>query len=304
MRLQPYQQLFAIALFFIYAGVACSHEGHSRGTNDPSSRVWTFQDTGSHIHGTYVSSLDGKVLIRKQDGNLISIAIVQLTKADRQWIDRRATEIQEMNEATNGRIIFVQTPITVEIDTIANTFEPYAKLNALKYRRDDRFFFVESNGMPGHRMMVGITAWQQQVPIPQSYFGDNAWRIPLFPTVAKKPLSAKSHFFRGAIALAANGIQSSIQSKTMAERTRFWLVSLTNLEVIADARTIITTTSHQRTCRKWWERESRSHMRWMDTQFMDSRNQTVHKCKVSTPSKVTKRGNLGITIMRPRTIPI
>ena len=206
MRLQPYQQLFAIALFFIYAGVACSHEGHSRGTNDPSSRVWTFQDTGSHIHGTYVSSLDGKVLIRKQDGNLISIAIVQLTKADRQWIDRRATEIQEMNEATNGRIIFVQTPITVEIDTIANTFEPYAKLNALKYRRDDRFFFVESNGMPGHRMMVGITAWQQQVPIPQSYFGDNAWRIPLFPTVAKKPLSAKSHFFRGAIALAANGI--------------------------------------------------------------------------------------------------
>jgi phosphatidylethanolamine-binding protein (PEBP) family uncharacterized protein len=60
--------------------------------------------------------------------------------------------------------------------------------------------------MPDHRMMVGITAWQQQVPIPQPYFGDNAWRIPLEPVVAKNPMSAKSHFFRGAIALAANGV--------------------------------------------------------------------------------------------------
>ena len=55
-------------------------------------------------------------------------------------------------------------------------------------------------------MMVGITAWQQQVPLPQPYFGDNAWRIPLEPVVAKNPMSAKSHFFRGAIALAANGV--------------------------------------------------------------------------------------------------
>ena len=54
--------------------------------------------------------------------------------------------------------------------------------------------------------MVGITSWQQQVPIPQAYSGDNAWRIPLHPVPAKKPLSTKNRFLRGAIALAANGV--------------------------------------------------------------------------------------------------
>ncbi|GAA5166831.1 hypothetical protein GCM10025770_24500 [Viridibacterium curvum] len=72
--------------------------------------------------------------------------------------------------------------------------------------RDADFFYVASNGMPDHRMMVGITAWQQQVPLPQPYSGANAWRIPLRPVVAAQPLSARQHFFRGAIAIAANGV--------------------------------------------------------------------------------------------------
>ncbi len=73
-------------------------------------------------------------------------------------------------------------------------------------RSDDRFLYVESDGLPTHPMMVGITAWQQQVPLPQSYTGANAWRIPLFPTPAKEPASIKDRFLRGAIAIAANGI--------------------------------------------------------------------------------------------------
>ena len=60
--------------------------------------------------------------------------------------------------------------------------------------------------MPDHHMMVGITAWQQQVPLPQPYSGANAWRIPLRPVPAANPMSAKDNFFRGAIALAANGV--------------------------------------------------------------------------------------------------
>jgi hypothetical protein len=67
-------------------------------------------------------------------------------------------------------------------------------------------WIVESDGMPDHRMMVGITAWQQQVPLPQPYTGDNAWRIPRFPVPAANPLSTKDHFFRGAIAVAVNGV--------------------------------------------------------------------------------------------------
>ena len=73
-------------------------------------------------------------------------------------------------------------------------------------RWDERFLFVESNGLPAHNMMVGITAWQQQVPLPQNYTGANAWQLPLVPVPAKTPLSIKGRFLRGAIALAANGI--------------------------------------------------------------------------------------------------
>lgn len=73
-------------------------------------------------------------------------------------------------------------------------------------RWDGDFLYVESNGLPVHNMMVGITAWQQQVPLPQSYTGDNAWRIPLHPVPAKTPASVEGRFLRGAIALAVNGI--------------------------------------------------------------------------------------------------
>jgi phosphatidylethanolamine-binding protein (PEBP) family uncharacterized protein len=73
-------------------------------------------------------------------------------------------------------------------------------------RWDGDFLYVESNGLPAHNMMVGITAWQQQVPLPQAYTGDNAWRIPLKPVPAKTPAIVEGHFLRGAIALAVNGI--------------------------------------------------------------------------------------------------
>ena len=89
---------------------------------------------------------------------------------------------------------------------MAQAFEAFVKLRAIKTRWDDHFFYVESNGIPDHRMMVGITAWQQQVPLPQKYFGENSWQIPLNPIPAKRPQSAKGNFLRGAIAIAANGI--------------------------------------------------------------------------------------------------
>ena len=85
----------------------------------------------------------------------------------------------------------------------AKAFLPFTKLDL---RADGEFLYVGSNGLPDHNMMVGITAWQQQVPLPQLYFDDNAWRIPLKPVVAKAPAMIKGRFLRGAIALAVNGI--------------------------------------------------------------------------------------------------
>ncbi|MGI9177679.1 MAG: YHYH protein [Pirellulales bacterium] len=89
---------------------------------------------------------------------------------------------------------------------IADAFAAFEKRGDITTRRDDRWFFVESNGVPDHPLMVGIRAWQQQVPLPQRYVGDNAWRIPISPVPAAHPQTTKDRFLRGAIALAVNGI--------------------------------------------------------------------------------------------------
>jgi len=97
-------------------------------------------------------------------------------------------------------------PQQTAASTIAKAFEPFVDLKAISCRSDDRYFFVESNGIPGHPLMVGIRAWQQQVPLPQKYVGDNAWPIPLQPVPAANPVTTKDRFLRGAIALAVNGV--------------------------------------------------------------------------------------------------
>jgi phosphatidylethanolamine-binding protein (PEBP) family uncharacterized protein len=89
---------------------------------------------------------------------------------------------------------------------IAAAFGPFAKLGAVTTRRDDRWLYVESQGVPDHPLMVGIRNWQQQVPLPQNYSGVNAWQIPLEPVPAREPASTRNRFLRGAIALAVNGI--------------------------------------------------------------------------------------------------
>ena len=89
---------------------------------------------------------------------------------------------------------------------IAAAFAAFEKTGAVSCRSDDQFFYVESNGVPDHPLMIGIRAWQQQVPLPQKYVGANAWQIPLHPVPAATPAMAKDRFLRGAIALAVNGI--------------------------------------------------------------------------------------------------
>ena len=76
----------------------------------------------------------------------------------------------------------------------------------VKWRQDDKFYYLESTGIPTHKMMVGITEWQQQAPLPQDFTGDNAFKIPRHPVFADKPVSAKTALFSGAIAVAVNGI--------------------------------------------------------------------------------------------------
>ena len=90
-----------------------------------------------------------------------------------------------------------------EIPFLEAVFGAFEKVNT---RHDDKYFYVESDGIPTHKMMVGITNWQQQVPINHDYSGKNAWAIPIHPELSEKPMSTKSNFMKGAIAIAANGI--------------------------------------------------------------------------------------------------
>ena len=90
---------------------------------------------------------------------------------------------------------------------------PIAKLpgfsafaSSVRVFRSGKYYLVESSGIPAHGMMVGIESWQQQVPTPQPYTGTNAWSIPIKPVLSKSPMSAKTHFLRGAIAIAVNGV--------------------------------------------------------------------------------------------------
>jgi hypothetical protein len=92
-----------------------------------------------------------------------------------------------------------------DVKQLQKLFEHFKK-DGVTFRSDDDYFYIESNAFPNHPLMIGITAWQQQVPLPQPYTGKNAWRIPLLPVVAEKPISAKKALYRGAIALAVNGV--------------------------------------------------------------------------------------------------
>lgn len=89
---------------------------------------------------------------------------------------------------------------------VDSAFTPF-KPDGVNTFWDDDYFYVESNGIAQHEMMTGITAWQQQVPIPQCYVGANAWPIPLNPVLADTVIPVDpDHFSRGAVAVAVNGV--------------------------------------------------------------------------------------------------
>lgn len=90
------------------------------------------------------------------------------------------------------------------VPVAASAFAPFREWLGVSWDAD--YFYIEGNGLPDHTMMVGITAWQQQVPLPQPYVGDNAWRVPLKPVPAAEPAMIEGRFLRGAIAIAVNGI--------------------------------------------------------------------------------------------------
>jgi hypothetical protein len=103
----------------------------------------------------------------------------------------------------------IVNPITVTIAKTNFTFidSAFAAFKpSISTSWDDTYFYITSTGIPSHNMMIGITNWQQQVPITQPYNGTNSWSIPLQPAYATTPLSTKTNLMKGAVAVAVNGI--------------------------------------------------------------------------------------------------
>ena len=103
---------------------------------------------------------------------------------------------------TNNPIeVVIPKTSTSFIDSAFAAFKP-----ALATTWDNTYFYIASTGIPNHNMMIGITSWQQQVPVSQPYNGSNSWSIPLQPVYAAVPLSTKTNLMKGAVAVAVNGI--------------------------------------------------------------------------------------------------
>lgn len=207
--------LLALLGYMSLPSPAFAHPGHGKrsaaGTGSKSAPTpnLTVSRTDSAQRGTFVMARNGIVQIRRENDSLVSVPIAELSQSEQEYVQLRLAQIRS---AVAEPILLAQAgqrgraANQREAPLIAEAFEPFVKLKAIQTRWDDRYFYVESNGIPAHPMMVGITAWQQQVPLPQKYFGDNAWSIPLHPVPAKDALTTKNRFLRGAIALAVNGI--------------------------------------------------------------------------------------------------
>ena len=112
-----------------------------------------------------------------------------------------STPTSTSNSPVNPIEIVIPKTNTLFIDSAFTAFKP-----AISTNWDNTYFYISSNGIPNHKMMIGITNWQQQVPITQPYNGTNSWAIPLQPVYASVPLSTKTNLMKGAVAVAVNGI--------------------------------------------------------------------------------------------------
>ena len=216
-------------------------DGHDHAHADDAAdvgRSWRIASTGSIVHGTFLACREGLVTIETDDGGAVSVPTTNLSESDQAYVSQRMAAIAALNGATavdgpepsGGRappmssLLGCATP-PGNGALMVSSFTPFRP--NVRFYWDANFFYEESDGMPDPvkmpNIMVGITNWQQQLPVPVGFFASvtnpetstgslgygqpNVWRMPLVPVAAttSTPLSG-GNFQRGAVALAANGI--------------------------------------------------------------------------------------------------
>jgi hypothetical protein len=194
-----------------------------------ASRLWTVASTGRTWRGSFLASVDGFVTIAKDTGGTVRLAEWTLATDDRAYVARRNEAIRAINEEFAMRAMqsppaSCSTPPGAGASMI-ESFSPFRP--EVRFYWDATAFYVEGDSMPNAALMpsimVGITSWQQQIPVPTAYFGNitnpeantgslgygkpNVWKLPLVAVPAASPISLSGgNFQRGAVALAANGI--------------------------------------------------------------------------------------------------
>jgi hypothetical protein len=97
-----------------------------------------------------------------------------------------------------------RTNAMINCGAVKNSITGYVTANNIGVTCDSTYAYFSTYGIQSkHAMMNGITATNQQVPIPQNFTGTNAWKIPLVPVVQS---GTKTAALDGPIGVAINGV--------------------------------------------------------------------------------------------------
>ncbi|MEL6558799.1 MAG: YHYH protein [Bacteroidota bacterium] len=95
----------------------------------------------------------------------------------------------------------ISTDQVNDVASLSSLFLQYD--GVLSTNSDADHFFVNSNGIANHRMMVGITVSDDRVVVPHNY---DSWAIPLRPEISSEEISLETDLREGAVAIAINGV--------------------------------------------------------------------------------------------------
>ena len=133
-------------------------------------------------------------------------------------------------------------PVLAGFDAFADTVKAFTSGDV---------WLVECNGIPAHQMMVGITNWQQQVPVAQNYTGTNAWQFPITPNSPRNRSRRAPGCSVAQSRLPSTGSRSSMRSTTAATTRSSSANSTTSAATAAEPTTTTTTPRHST-----WKRPS------------------------------------------------
>ena len=158
-------RILLMMLVFLFSGTRVqAHPGHDHDNVAEVAagmRLWKSASGGSQFRAHLVVATQDRVEFVGGDGKPFTLPRWFLCDTDEAWIRQHVAEIQRLNE----RFVVLQGPDPKKpTPTIRQAFEPFK--DKLKFRADDKYFYVESDGLPSHPMMKGIRSWQQQVPLP------------------------------------------------------------------------------------------------------------------------------------------